>query len=105
MLKPEIKAKFLEALRSGKYTHVRGRFRDWDKTTCMCATGVLIDITRPDAWAPIEDSANFAEGFSMAAWQDEIGLTTNEFWDIVACNDLDMALGYEHVIQYVENKL
>jgi hypothetical protein len=47
-LPPELKAKWLEALRSGKYQQAKGVLRD--RTGAMCCLGVLCDVIRPDGW-------------------------------------------------------
>jgi len=49
-MNPEIKTKWLDALRSGKYKQGRGRLRDLDDK--YCCLGVLCDIISPDRWKP-----------------------------------------------------
>ena len=49
-MNPEIKAKWVAALRSGKYTQGRGALRRTNGE--MCCLGVLCDILAPDDWAP-----------------------------------------------------
>lgn len=44
---PEIKAKWVAALRSGKYKQGRGRLRSGDEFCCL---GVLCDIVYPQGW-------------------------------------------------------
>lgn len=43
----DIKAKWLEALRSGKYDQTSGQLRDGN---CFCCLGVLCDIFNPKGW-------------------------------------------------------
>jgi hypothetical protein len=43
----ELKAKWLEALRSGKYDQTSGQLRDGN---CFCCLGVLCDIFNPKGW-------------------------------------------------------
>lgn len=51
----EAKAKWLEALRSGKYQQGTGCLRD--ENNCYCCLGVLADIVDPAGWSPhAEDS-------------------------------------------------
>jgi hypothetical protein len=46
-MNPEIKAKWIEALRSGRYTQAEGFLRINDS---MCCLGVLCDIIAPEDW-------------------------------------------------------
>lgn len=61
-LPSEFKAKWLEALRSGKYTQTRGKLRrtaqqgnDPDRIPGFCCLGVLCDIIDPNAWVKSPD--------------------------------------------------
>jgi hypothetical protein len=51
-MNPEIKTKWLEALRSGRYAQTQALLRD---TKGYCCLGVLCDIVDPDEWAQVED--------------------------------------------------
>lgn len=46
-MNPDIQAKWVAALRSGKYNQCRGQLRKGD---CFCAIGVLCDVIEPDGW-------------------------------------------------------
>lgn len=46
---PELKAKWIEALRSGRYKQGRGGLRDGDN--CYCCLGVLADLVDPHGWS------------------------------------------------------
>jgi hypothetical protein len=46
-MKYELKVKWLEALRSGKYQQTTGELRGGDKFCCL---GVLCDVAKPGAW-------------------------------------------------------
>lgn len=48
-MKPELKAKWLEALRSGKYRQGRGALQSYTGT--FCCLGVLCDVLDPTGWA------------------------------------------------------
>lgn len=55
---PEIKAKWIEALRSGKYKQGHSHLRQRDKETGeerYCCLGVLCDIVEPNSWQDPED--------------------------------------------------
>lgn len=47
-LNPEAKAKWLEALRSGRYAQARESLRNSDGFCCL---GVLCDATNPNGWS------------------------------------------------------
>lgn len=51
-MNPEYKAKWLEALRSGKYEQTQGRLRDDDG---MCCLGVLCNVVDPKKWERMDD--------------------------------------------------
>lgn len=46
-MNPEVKIKWLEALRSGKYKQGKGCLRAGDSFCCL---GVLIDVVDPEGW-------------------------------------------------------
>src|SRR6185503_10300407 len=49
-MNPEFKAKWLEALRSGRYQQATDVLRD--ESNCFCCLGVLADIIDPTGWSP-----------------------------------------------------
>lgn len=53
MMDPELKEKWLEALRSGKYRQGRGKLRNKDDE--FCCLGVLCDLVEPNAWNHYQD--------------------------------------------------
>lgn len=48
LMKPEIKTKWLAALRSGKYKQGKGCLRSGDDK--FCCLGVLLDVVAPKGW-------------------------------------------------------
>lgn len=46
-MKADLKAKWVEALRSGEYKQTQGRLRDSDSFCCL---GVLCDLVQPKGW-------------------------------------------------------
>lgn len=53
-MNPEIKKKWVDALRSGKYTQGRGYLRD--ENNRFCCLGVLCDVLAPEGWTEtVED--------------------------------------------------
>jgi hypothetical protein len=58
---PELKAKWVEALRSGKYQQARGKLRKGEKFCCL---GVLCDLVDSSKW-------------SRSRWDGELRLPPN----------------------------
>lgn len=56
-LPPELKAKWLVALRSGEYQQAKGALRTIEGEKCMCCLGVLCDVIDPNGWRSIEGQA------------------------------------------------
>lgn len=52
ILTSELKAKWIAALRSGKYTQTAARLRS---PTGHCCLGVLCDVINPEGWEPLPD--------------------------------------------------
>lgn len=50
-MKPELKTKWITALRSGNYAQVTGYLRKEDATYSYCCLGVLCDIIDPNGWS------------------------------------------------------
>lgn len=62
---PEFKAKWLEALRSGKYQQAHGVMRD--ENGCMCCLGVAAELIDPTKWNPHSASTDEAgRGFGWS---------------------------------------
>lgn len=97
----DIKAKWLEALRSGKYAQGRKYLRrindDGDRFCCL---GVLCDIIKPSGWgntAMIYGSSEkiiaytagdmSAQGVPPTSFLDEIGLDSGIARDLARMND------------------
>lgn len=62
MMNQEIKTKWLEALRSGRYTQTKGVLRNSEGYCCI---GVLCDIVDPDKWLGADEE-------TTRAWGDEL---------------------------------
>ena len=55
-MKSELKAKWLEALRSGKYEQAKGCLRKDDRYCCL---GVLCDVVDPSGWELIGNTYKY----------------------------------------------
>ena len=108
----ELKTKWLEALRSGKYDQGTGQLRNGN---CFCCLGVLCDIFDPNAWK-IDRNSNaewsYGEGFDQS---HEIGVLPHNFKvtygisadvesDLIAMND-DSGRTLSQIADYIEAKL
>lgn len=96
---PELKARFLEALRSGTYTKGEGDLK-WvpkpdffelyklDTPECThCTMGVLVDLKFPDKWVNQYSRWQGCTMYIPNLTLDDIGLTDNQRSQIVALND------------------
>jgi hypothetical protein len=112
----ELKAKWLEALRSGKYKQTQGvlnRVKEEHiagvvKPVGMCCLGVLCDIIDPNGWVPT------ARERVMAFRRREItGYLPEEIEDIARLGAHDMILAasndtgqsFEEIADYIEKVL
>jgi hypothetical protein len=65
---PELKEKWLQALRSGEYTKGKGALRSTTKSgTCYCCLGVLADVVDHDAW---RDDQPW-DGKTLGIWKNQ----------------------------------
>jgi hypothetical protein len=76
-MNPELKAKWLESLRSGKYAQGTNQLRCNDEFCCL---GVLCDIVDPNAW---DESEEWVYGTGEDQ-ESEIGVLPHRFRDFVA---------------------
>lgn len=111
-MNPEIKAKWLEALRSGNYKQGTGRLRKADNS--YCCLGVLCDVIDPTKWMNTEDTYH-CYGYRIddpqfhvySALSDnqlkEIGLPSYDMWELIRRNDRSSS--FTDVIKYIEEHL
>lgn len=84
-LSPELKAKWLQALRGGEYAQTREKLRDDDGFCCL---GVLCDLVDPKGWGA-----------------DEWGDTTFTYNDDEASGSLPSSMNLKFIAGKDENKL
>lgn len=104
-LNPEIKAKWLAALRSGKYEQGQSQLRPTD--TEFCCLGVLCDLLNPH-WdkRPTGDGYNHASGgvmFTSTPVRVTAGLSTNAESQLMKMND--DGISFAQIADYIEAKL
>lgn len=108
-LSPDVKAKWLEALRSGKYEQTQGCLTNGNET--FCCLGVLCDVTDPKAWGAHDEwyygtgedkdseVGNLPFGFRIA-----IGMSDEAERRLVLMNDSD-CLTFPEIANWIETYL
>lgn len=107
-MKPEIKERFLNALRSGKYNQCKGVCKNGDG--CYCFTGVLLDLYVKDnpnsRWGMIggyESVIELDDNFSNTAFNQKIA----DWAGLVKITDDENVLCYPtnkgHKVYWCEN--
>lgn len=90
---PVLEAKWLEALRSGKYE--QGHY-DLRRKNGYCCLGVLCDIIDPSAWNKVSESEKYTTytwgpkgdaGYLSSALQTELGMSNEDMWELMGMND------------------
>ena len=104
-MKPELKKKWLEALKSGRYKQGQGMLRAEDKYCCL---GVLCDLIDPKQWV-VKGEQNwfFFDGdrFSLSVQvQFDTGIQTEEMQTLVKMNDSYLA-GFKEIARWIEKNL
>src|SRR5262249_30875840 len=69
MMHREIKTKWVEALRSGKYAQSTGALQDHKGHCCL---GVLCDLVDPEGWGPID------QGFYTHGEEDHVSMPSED---------------------------
>lgn len=98
-MKPEIKERWLKALRSSKYQQGRGRLRTGSAfphgKDAFCCLGVLCDITSPNEWSYIWTSGKI--GSQVAS---ELGVELYQT-KLITMNDKELA-SFEEIADWIE---
>lgn len=103
-MNPEIKAKWVEALRSGRYEQTSGRLKDGD---AFCCIGVLCDVYPEGFW---DESDYFICGHNKAqssltdALNSEIGLSFADEGILLRMND-DYRMPFHYIADWIEANL
>jgi hypothetical protein len=97
----EIKAKWLEALRSGRYPQGRKALRD--EHDQYCCLGVLCDVVDPNAW---EQRRGFwahhgKDGYPTPSLVTQVGLTHHAASYLVSMNDAFLKT-FKEIADYIE---
>jgi hypothetical protein len=109
-LKPEFKAKWLEALRSGKYAQTQQCLKD---DSGFCCLGVAADIIDPSTWVmrPRDDFYSFVDpsGNKVSSWFNQYlynvtGLDSDAESILMQMND-DNGSTFEQIADWIEENL
>lgn len=108
-MNPEIKAKWLEKLKSNEYK--KGKWRLRNAANQYCCLGVLIDVMDPDKWVATpgcnwayskEDHSN--EGYELPLELClKASLPVNNMGELAHLNDNNET--FAEVVKYIEDKL
>lgn len=110
-MNPEIKQKWTEALRSGKYRQGRMCLRSDDRFCCL---GVLCDIISPEWETIYKGTANERNVFKYgdsnyvsslpAELQKKINIQNSELDQLINMNDLT-GLNFEQIANWIDESL
>ena len=108
-MKPALKKKWVEALRSGDYKQGKGRLRRADEShldmpDAFCCLGVLCQVSNPDGWTKT-DVYRYSNqgGMFNAHFSREIGLPYDMVVDLVIMNDTGK--GFGTIANWIEKNL
>jgi hypothetical protein len=108
----QLKAKWVEALRSGDYQQTTGTLRDGDSFCCL---GVLCDISGAGRWEPVERASarphlhqyvigeNYNQQYLPAALKAPNGLSDNIVDPLMDMNDSGNT--FKQIADYIEKNL
>lgn len=102
-MKPELKRKWVKALRSGKFAQTKEKLYDGKGYCCL---GVLCRVVRPkDYWYDVHEWANVHgdEDFSQER-RKELGISEAVQSRLVGMND-NMGKTFSEIADYIEAKL
>ena len=112
-MNPEIKAKWVEALRSGKYEQGRDVLRTTDNK--FCCLGVLADIRNPEGWRSDPQTIGTRGGrlINGFGWRDflpddllslpDLGIDLEDQLTLVDMNDHGRS--FDEIADYIERHL
>jgi hypothetical protein len=101
-MKAEIKTRWLEALRSGRYQQTQGKLRT---DVGHCCLGVLCDVVEPDSWRDDEDG--WRHGINRAYLPEHLCITTGlqgaETTPLMKMND--DGLGFASIADWIDENI
>ena len=106
---PELKAKWIAALRSGEYSQGRGKLKrnNTELQPSFCCLGVLCDIVKPDGWEGLRHNfsgKSVQEEYPNLNEMKKIGIYTSTVKKLATMND-DDGLPFSKIADYIEKNL
>lgn len=112
---PELKAKWVAALRSGEYQQVRGMLKGISgDTPAFCCLGVLCDVLKPDGWSGTDvygayehsfnDGKSVQDTYPNRSVMKDLGIYPSAAKDLAKMNDDDHA-DFNKIADYIEKTL
>lgn len=99
MLTPENKQKWIEALRSGKYSQTqRVLRRDEDDSQSYCCLGVFCDLVAPDKWVSVASRAGYSFNNIFDSFKSQ---NSTLVLDLIRMNDVEDK-NFAEIADYVE---
>lgn len=101
---PDVKAKWLEALRSGRYKQGQGELRTVDN--CFCCLGVLCDVLDPNGWNDQRDHEydNDISGGSLSLTMNHNFVGVGDEGTLIEMNDTEHK-SFAQIADYIESNL
>jgi hypothetical protein len=103
-MQSELKQKWVEALRSGKYEQGKNNLRNVNNN--FCCLGVLCDLVDPIKWEEGDRESRFYNGhkaFLPDAIQESAGLEVSRLNVLMAMNDSGRT--FDQIADYIEREL
>lgn len=107
-MNPEVKEKWVAALRSGKYKQVEGRLRS-DTGDSYCCLGVLCDVNNPRQWK--SDDGYYVYLYKSTVGNDLLPLALkgeleiDEIVEEFLSNWNDDGIGFDAIADWIEAEL
>lgn len=101
MLNPEFKAKWLEALRSGKYKQGLNLLRKGDEFCCM---GVACDLIDPSGWKKTPGHFKWRDVPSFIMPIKALNIASKACRNLANLNDIEEA-SFTKIADYIEENL
>ena len=100
MMKIDMKAKWLEALRSGDYKQGRNALK---QDGCFCCLGVLCDIIDPNGW---NEYGHFDgdRNYLSSGVKETVGMTPWEVSQVADMNDCERK-SFTEIADWIEKNL
>lgn len=105
VMPPDLKARWLKALRSGRYAQGTGTLRKHDKFCCL---GVLCDVIDSESWQEnpsgiYTQRVHDGDNLLPTTMEQRAGLPSDSQWDLANMND--MGRSFKAIADHIEANL